>query len=47
MRRMEPWVDMMDGAQSINPGFLSAVLELKDGKLGDFYNFYGFQCDQH
>ena len=27
MRRMEPWVDMMDGAQGINPGFLSAVLD--------------------
>ena len=42
MRRMEPWVDMMDGAQGINPGFLSAVLELKDGKLGDFYNTIWF-----
>ena len=38
MRRMEPWVDMMDGATGVNEGFLSAVLELKDGKLGDFYN---------
>ena len=42
MRRMEPWVDMMDGAQGVNPGFLSAVLELKDGKLGDFYNTLWF-----
>ena len=42
LRRMEPWVDMMDGAQGVNPGFLSAVLELKDGKLGDFYNTLWF-----
>ena len=34
LRRMESWVDMMDGAQGVNTGFLSAVLELKDGKLG-------------
>jgi len=38
LKRMEGWVDMMDGAQGVNQGFLSAVLELKGGKLGDFYN---------
>ena len=42
LRRMESWVDMMDGAQGVNTGFLSAVLELKDGKLGDFYNTLWF-----
>tara|TARA_Y100001938_G_scaffold99820_1_gene136483 strand:- start:866 stop:9442 length:8577 start_codon:yes stop_codon:yes gene_type:complete len=39
MRRMEPWVDMMDGASKIKEGTGSAVLELEGGKLGDFYNF--------
>ena len=39
---MESWVDMMDGAQGVNQGFLSAVLELKDGKLSDFYNTLWF-----
>ena len=42
LKRMEGWVDMMDGAQGQNQGFLSAVLELKDGKLGDFYNTLWF-----
>ena len=42
LRRMESWVDMMDGGQGLNQGFLSAVLELKGGKLGDFYNTLWF-----
>jgi len=38
LRRMEPWVDMMDGASNLKKGTGSAVLELEGGKLGDFYN---------
>ena len=42
LRRMESWVDSMDGASGIQGGLGSAVLELKGGKLGDFYNTLWF-----
>ena len=42
LRRMESWVDSMDGATGIKEGLGSAVLELKGGKLGDFYNTLWF-----
>jgi len=38
LQRMESFVDDLDGADEIKPGFGSAVLQLKSGKLGDFYN---------
>ena len=46
LRRMESWVDSMDGASGIKQGLGSAVLELKDGKLGDFYNTLWFPMKQ-
>ena len=42
LRRMESWVDSMDGASGIKKGLGSAVLELEGGKLGDFYNTLWF-----
>ena len=42
LRRMESWVDEMDGASSVKEGVGSAVLELEGGKLGDFYNTLWF-----
>ena len=42
LRRMESWVDSMDGATKIKKGKGSAVLELEGGKLGDFYNTLWF-----
>ena len=39
---------MMDGATKTVKDLGSAVLELKDGKLGDFYNILWFPIkDQH
>ena len=42
LRRMESWVDEMDGASGVKEGVGSAVLELEGGKLGDFYNTLWF-----
>jgi len=42
LRRMESWVDTMDGASGLKKGLGSAVLELEGGKLGDFYNTLWF-----
>ena len=38
MQRMESFTDLMDGADEIVKGIGSAVLQLKGGKLGAFYN---------
>ena len=35
---MESFVDLIDGADEVMKGFGSAVLQLKDGKLGYLYN---------
>jgi len=42
LKRMESWVDTMDGASGLKKGLGSAVLELEGGKLGDFYNTLWF-----
>ena len=42
LRRMESWVDSMDGATKLKKGTGSAVLELEGGKLGKFYNTLWF-----
>ena len=38
LQRMESFVDLIDGADEVMKGFGSAVLQLKDGKLGYLYN---------
>ena len=38
LQRMESFVDLMDGADEVLKGIGSAVLQLKDGKFGAFYN---------
>jgi len=43
LRRMEHWVDGMDGADQVKKGGVgTSVLELKGGKLGKFYNTLWF-----
>jgi len=43
LRRMEHWVDGMDGADQVKEGSVgTTVLELKGGKLGKFYNTLWF-----
>ena len=43
LRRMEHWVDGMDGADQVKEGGVgTTVLELKGGKLGKFYNTLWF-----
>ena len=43
LRRMEHWVDGMDGAEQVKKGGVgTSVLELKGGKLGKFYNTLWF-----
>jgi len=38
LQRMESFVDLIDGADEVLEGLGSAVLQLKDGKFGVFYN---------
>jgi hypothetical protein len=38
LQRMESFTDLMDGADEVVKGLGSAVLQLKGGKLGKFYN---------